>query len=175
MDNGDLKKIIAKIANNQDKKAFNVLFDYFAPRIIGYLVGSGSNIENSEEVAQEVLSSVWLKANQFDSKKGNVSTWIYTIARNKRIDKYRKNPNSNYDTEDIIRALYPEEDMQSKDLNSRIKEIHLKLNKNERKLIKMNFFEGKTHKNISNELEIPLGTVKSRIRNILTKIKINTE
>ena len=174
MDNNDLKNLIAKIANNEDKKAFSDLFNYFAPRIIGYLIGSGSNMENSEEITQEVLSSVWLKASQFDSKKGNVNTWVYTIARNKRIDKYRKNTSPDYNTKDIISALYPEEGMQSEDMGSRIKEMQSKLDKKERKLIKMNFFEGKTHKKMSYELEIPLGTVKSRIRTILTKMKKST-
>ena len=171
MNNNDLKKLIFKIANDQNKQAFKDIFDYFAPRIIGYLVSSGSQKEIAEEIAQEVLSVVWQKASQFNNKKGNVSTWIFTIARNKRIDRLRKNENPSYNTLDLIDALYPLENDLNQNLEIEIEEIQLKLNEKERKIIKMNFFEGKTHKIISQDLEIPIGTVKSRIRNILIKIK----
>ena len=159
MNNNELCSLIYKIANEQNKSAFTDIFDYFAPRVIGYLVGSGSQKEIAEEITQEVLSIVWQKAGQFNYKKGNANTWVFTIARNKRIDRMRKNENPSYSTLDLIDALYSKNDIQNK------------LNKNERKLIKMNFFEGKSHKIMSKELEIPLGTIKSRIRKILTKIR----
>ena len=171
MKNNQLSDLIFKIGNEQDKSAFNDIFYYFAPKIIGYLVGSGSQREVAEEIAQEVLSTVWQKANQFDYKKGNVSTWIFTIARNKRIDRIRKNENPAYSTLDLIDAFYSNKGDLNIDLQEKIEDIQKKLNKNERKLIKMNFFEGKTHKIISRDLEIPLGTVKSRIRTILTKMR----
>ena len=171
MNNNKLCNLIFKIANEQDKSAFNDIFDYFAPRVIGYLVGSGSQKEIAEEIAQEVLSMVWQKASQFDYKKGNVNTWVFTIARNKRIDRIRKNENPSYNTVDLIDALYSKNDIQNNDFEEEIKVLQNKLNKSEKKLIKMNFFEGKSHKIISKDLEIPLGTIKSRIRKILIKIK----
>ena len=171
MNNNKLCNLIFKIANEQNKSAFNDIFDYFAPRVIGYLVGSGSQKEIAEEIAQEVLSMVWQKAGQFDYKKGNVNTWVFTIARNKRIDRIRKNENPSYNTVDLIDALYSKNDIQNNDFEEEIKVLQNKLNKSEKKLIKMNFFEGKSHKIISKDLEIPLGTIKSRIRKILTKIR----
>ena len=171
MNNNKLCNLIFKIANEQDKSAFNDIFDYFAPRVIGYLVGSGSQKEIAEEIAQEVLSMVWQKASQFDYKKGNVNTWVFTIARNKRIDRIRKNENPSYNTVDLIDALYSKNNIQNNDFEEEIRVLQNKLNKNEKKLIKMNFFEGKSHKIISKDLEIPLGTIKSRIRKILTKIR----
>ena len=171
MNNNKLRNLIFKIANEQDKSAFNDIFDYFAPRVIGYLVGSGSQKEIAEEIAQEVLSMIWQKASQFHYKKGNVNTWVFTIARNKRIDRIRKNENPSYNTVDLIDALYSKNDIQNNDFEEEIKILQNKLNKSEKKLIKMNFFEGKSHKIISKDLEIPLGTVKSRIRNILTKMR----
>ena len=171
MNNNKLCNLIFKIANEQDKQAFNDIFDYFAPRVIGYLVGSGSQKEIAEEIAQEVLSMVWQKASQFDYKKGNVNTWVFTIARNKRIDRIRKNENPSYNTVDLIDALYSKNNIQNNDFEEEIRVLQNKLNKNEKKLIKMNFFEGKSHKIISKDLEIPLGTIKSRIRKILTKIR----
>ena len=171
MKNIELCDLIFKISSKQDKSAFKWIFDYFSPRIIGYLVSSGSEQETAEEITQEVLSTVWQKAEQFDYKKGNVSTWIFTIARNKRIDRIRKNENPSYNTVDLIDALYSSENDKNVSFHDEIKKIHEKLNENERKLIKMNFFEGKSHKIISRDLEIPLGTVKSRIRKILEKMK----
>ena len=171
MNNNKLCNLIFKIANEQDKSAFNDIFDYFAPRVIGYLVGSGSQKEIAEEIAQEVLSMVWQKATQFDYKKGNVNTWVFTIARNKRIDRIRKNENPSYNTVDLIDALYSKNDIQNNDFEEEIKILQNKLNKSEKKLIKMNFFEGKSHKIISKDLEIPLGTIKSRIRKVLIKIR----
>ena len=171
MNNNKLCSLIFKIANEQDKSAFNDIFDYFAPRVIGYLVGSGSQKEIAEEIAQEVLSMIWQKASQFHYKKGNVNTWVFTIARNKRIDRIRKNENPSYNTVDLIDALYSKNDIQNNDFEEEIKVLQNKLNKSEKKLIKMNFFEGKSHKIISKDLEIPLGTIKSRIRKILTKIR----
>lgn len=171
MNNSQLKDLLFKIGKDQDKAAFSEIFDFFSPRLMGYLISSKSQKEVAEEITQETLSTVWQKAFQFNHKKGNVSTWIFTIARNKRIDRLRKNENPKYNTSDLIDALYQEENTQEKDFELKIKEIQQKLNENEKKLIKMNFFEGKTHKNISKDLEIPLGTVKSRIRNILIKMK----
>jgi len=171
MKNNELKKLIFKIANKEDIAAFSVIFDYFAPKIIGYLIGLGSKRDLAEEITQDVLSIVWQKSNQFNSNKANVSTWIFTIARNKRIDRIRKKESPIYHSQDLIEALYPYNNDQSKNTEQELDKIQSKLNKNENKLIKMSFFEGKSHKIISRELEIPLGTVKSRIRNLLKKMK----
>ena len=171
MDNSELKKLISQIAKSQDKIAFGKIFDYFAPRVMGYLVASGTYEEVSEEITQEVLTIVWQKSYQFDENIANVSTWIFTIARNKRIDRIRKNENPSYNTIELIDALYSIDDEQNLIIEEKVTRMQSKLSVNEKKLIKMNFFEGKTHKIISQELEIPLGTVKSRIRNILKKMK----
>ena len=171
MKNEDLKKLIYKIGISQDKIAFSDIFDYFAPKIIGYLISSGSVKEIAEEITQEVLSTVWQKSYQYKDNSANVSTWIFTIARNKRIDRLRKNENPNYNSEDLINALYSTYEYKNEEIEERVSKIQAKLDDSEKKLIKMNFFEGKSHKNISLELEIPLGTVKSKIRTILKKMK----
>ena len=173
MNNDQLKKLIYDVGNTQNKASFSKIFEYFAPRVMGYLIGFGLQEEAAEEITQEVLSIVWQKAQLFNSEKGNVSTWIFTIARNRRIDRLRKNENPTYNTQDFVNALYPEENLGDKDMEIKIEKMQSKLNENEKKLIKMNFFDGKTHKIISQDLEIPLGTVKSRIRNILKKMKNN--
>ena len=172
MNNEDLKKLIYQIGNKQDKVAFSDIFYFFAPKIVGYLIATGSKQDIAEEITQEVLSVVWQKAGQFDHNKANVSTWVFTIARNKRIDKIRKNNNPSYNTLDLIDALYSNNnDNLNDNLNDKLENIQSKLNENEKKLIRMNFFEGKTHNIISRDLEIPLGTVKSRIKSILSKMR----
>ena len=173
MNNTNLKELILEISINSDKEAFIKIFDYFAPRIMGYLAGSGTKLEIAEELTQEVLTTVWEKSCQFDPNKANVSTWIFTIARNKKIDRIRKDQNPLYNPVDLIEALYNNKTNENKEIEEKIEQIQSILTQNEKNLIKMNFFEGKTHKKISEELEIPIGTVKSRIRNILLKMQKN--
>ena len=171
MNNLDLKKLIDKIAKSQDKTSFNRIFDYFSPRIMGYLISSGTSRAISEEITQEVLTAVWQKAYQFDQKIANVSTWIFTIARNKRIDRARKNENPHYSLPELIDSLYSNDNDQSQEVEEEVGVILSGLNEDEKKLLKMNFFEGKSHKIISKETKIPLGTIKSRIRSVLNKIR----
>ena len=173
MNNTNLKELILEISINNNKEAFSKIFDYFAPRIMGYLAGSGTKLEIAEELTQEVLTTVWEKSCQFDPTKANVSTWILTIARNKKIDRIRKDQNPSYNPIDLIDALYNNKTNENKEIEERIEQIQSILTQNEKNLIKMNFFEGKTHKKISEELEIPIGTVKSRIRKILLKMQKN--
>ena len=173
MNNTKLKELMLEISINNNKEAFNKIFDYFAPRIMGYLAGSGTKLEIAEELTQEVLTTVWEKSCQFDPNKANVSTWIFTIARNKKIDRIRKDQNPLYNPVDLIDALYNNKINENKEVEEKIEQIQSILTQNEKNLIKMNFFEGKTHKKISEELEIPIGTVKSRIRNILLKMQKN--
>jgi len=171
MNNLDLKDLIFKIAKSQDKASFDKIFKYFAPRIMGYLVSSGTNRAISEEITQEVLSVVWQKAYQFDQKVANVSTWIFTIARNKRIDRVRKNENPYYNLTDLIDSLYSNSSAQNQEIEEGIDDILSELNEEEKKLLKMNFLEGKSHKMISKETKTPLGTIKSRIRSALHKMR----
>ncbi|MDC0226614.1 sigma-70 family RNA polymerase sigma factor [Alphaproteobacteria bacterium] len=173
MENIKLVDLIYKIVKSEDRLAFKEIFNYFAPRIMGYLVSSGMNKEIAEELTQEILTTVWEKSYQFDEKKAKVSTWIFTIARNKKIDLIRKNSNPNYNPLDLLDALYSKDTNENDLYEEKIAKNLSNLKKNEKKLIKMNFFEGKSHKMISEQLEIPLGTIKSRIRNILNKIKNN--
>merc|ERR1712146_740165 len=86
----DLTISVELIGKNQDKLAFNNIFRYFAPRLKSFLVKAGSTDSQAEEVIQEVMIAVWTKSSTYDSSKSSVSTWIYTIARSKKIDKIRK-------------------------------------------------------------------------------------
>ncbi len=171
MENTKILDLIKKISEERDEKAFSEIFDFLAPKINAYYIKNNLKIEHAEELTQEVLSTVWLKANLFDPKKSKFITWSFTIARNKKIDFYRKNNKNNVNEEDLRDFLYENTEVNDYELESTINKINQELDKNQQKLIKMSFFEQKSHKKIADELEIPLGTVKSRIRATLNKMQ----
>ena len=174
MEKSDLIILMSRIQKNRDEMAFSEIFDFFAPKVNAYFIQNGLKIENSEELTQEVLSTVWIKSNLYDSKKSALSTWIFTIARNKKIDFFRKNSKIDFKEEDIRDFLYNDREVDHIERNEekrQIERINNELDEQQKIIIKMNFFENKSHKKIADELEIPLGTVKSRIRQILTKMQ----
>ena len=173
MDKIELKNLMVKITNDRDEMAFSDLFDFLAPKIKSYYLQNGLTNDTAEELTQEVMSIMWSKSDKYDPSKSAVSTWAFTIARNKKVDFYRKNSRFNYNEEDIREFIYEENQnnkINESEINDQIKIINQELDSGQQKLIKMNFFENKSHKKIAEELEIPLGTVKSRIRHILTKM-----
>ncbi len=174
MNKSDLSNLMTEISINRDEIAFSNLFDFIAPKINAYYLQNGLLRETAEELTQEVMSAIWSKSHLYNSDKSAVSTWIFSIARNKKVDFLRKNSKINYNEEDIREFLYQEnslEDVRAKDIGEQIRKINGELDLDQQKIIKMNFFENKSHKKIAEELEIPLGTVKSRIRHILIKMQ----
>ena len=170
MDNKKAINLIDRIARERDEKAFSEIFDYIAPKINAYYIKHNLSSELAEELTQEVLSTIWIKAALFNSEKSKFITWSFTIARNKKIDFYRKNQ-KNVSNDDVRDFLYENNESNDYEIESTINKITEDLDQNQKKLIKMSFFEQKSHKNIAAELEIPLGTVKSRIRATLTKMQ----
>ena len=171
----DLTSCVESIGKNQDRLAFNNIFKHFAPRLKSFLVKAGSTDSQAEEVIQEVMIAVWTKSSTYDSSKSSVSTWIYTIARNKRIDKIRKEKR-HYLSDSDEGLEIPVDSTQEKEIFSAQVSINLKkymsnLPEEQSKLLKLSYFYNKTHADISEELKIPLGTVKSRIRLALTKMR----
>ena len=174
MEKSNLNNLMNRIQKDRDEIAFSEIFDFFAPKINAYFIQNRIKIESSEELTQEVLSTVWVKSNLYDSTKSALSTWIFTIARNKKIDFFRKNSKINFKEEDIREFLYQDREVnliEENEAKKQIERINNELDEQQKIIIKMNFFENKSHKKIADELEIPLGTVKSRIRHILTKMQ----
>ena len=171
MENAQIIDLVKKVAKERNKIAFSEIFDFIAPKINAYYLKNNLSIDQAEELTQEVLSTIWLKAELFNPEKSKFITWSFTIARNKKIDFYRKNKKNDINEEDIRDFLYENNKSDDYEIESTIKNITQELDKNQKKLIKMSFFEQKSHKNIAAELEIPLGTVKSRIRATLNKMK----
>ena len=171
MENTEIIDLIKKISENRDEGAFSQIFNFIAPKINSYFIKNNLNFEQSEELTQDVLSTIWSKAYLFNPEKSKFTTWSFTIARNKKIDFYRKTKKNNINEDDIRSFLYQNEEGNDYEIESTINKIKEELDQNQQKLIKMSFFEQKSHKNIAEELEIPLGTVKSRIRSTINKIQ----
>ena len=166
---------LKQIAIDQDKASFKKIFDYFGPRLKSFLMSSGAEESIAEEVIQETMAIIWTKADYYDPKLASPSTWIYTIARNKKIDILRKSRKAileNIDTA-ILPPVEPrlEEDV---DHDQRFEIVNKYLNdlpKEQLDLLKMNFIEEKSHGEIAEITKIPLGTIKSRIRLAMEKIR----
>lgn len=168
--------LIEAIATRQDRAAFASLFNHFAPRVKAFIMRGGADAESAQEVAQEALIMVWRKAASFDRTRASAATWLYTIARNKRIDLLRRNNRPAIDTEDWLTVFAPEEDNADKSVlagqtYTRVKELLGELSADQLVVIEKAFFEDKTHTVIAEELKLPLGTVKSRIRLALGRLR----
>ena len=174
MEKSNLDNLMKRIQKDRDEMAFSEIFDFFAPKVNAYFIQNGIRFESSEELTQEVLSTLWVKSNLYDSNKSALSTWIFTIARNKKIDFFRKNSKIYFKEEDIREFLYQDREVdliEENETKKQIERINNELDEQQKIMIKMNFFENKSHKKIADDLDIPLGTVKSRIRHILTKMQ----
>ena len=168
--------LIEAIALRQDRAAFASLFRYYAPRVKAFIMRGGTDAETAQEVAQEALIMVWRKAASFDRSRASAATWIFTIARNKRIDLLRRSDRPALSTEDWLAVFAPENDDADQSVlagqtYSRVKELLGSLSADQLVVIQKAFFEDKTHIVIAEELKLPLGTVKSRIRLALGRLR----
>src|SRR6266404_3323060 len=168
--------LIAAIAAHQDRAAFSALFRHYAPRVKAFAMRGGADAEAAQEVAQETLIMVWRKAASFDRDRASAATWIYTIARNKRIDLLRRAGRPAVETEDWLTIFAPAEGGADQSVAAgqtymRVKELMAGLSADQLAVIRMAFFEDKTHTAIAEQLRLPLGTVKSRIRLALGRLR----
>lgn len=173
------RTLIGLVSESRDKEAFAELFDWYAPRIKAMLLKQCGSSEMAEDIMQDVLLTVWLKAGQFASSKGAVSTWIFTIARNRRIDAFRRQSSRHY--VDIGEMEFPddapesEEILLSEEKDGLIARAAATLPEEMQEIIHLAFVEEKSQSQIAGELGIPLGTVKSRTRRAFEKIKQELE
>ena len=164
---------LRRIQVNQDQQAFAELFSYFAPRVKAFLIKSGANPSLAEECAQEVMATLWHKAHLFDPSRAGVSTWIFTIARNKKIDALRKQRRP--EPEDLTWG--PEAEPEAADVlalqqeTKNLSEAITRLPEQQRDLIKRAYYGDLSHSEIAAETGLPLGTIKSRLRLALVKLR----
>lgn len=171
----ELNGLLAQVAGARSRVAFRDLFSHFAPRIKGFMMKSGTNEELAEEIVQETMVTVWTKAAQFDSTKAGASTWIFTIARNKRIDILRRVNRPAPDPEDPMFQPDPpisgEDFTQANEDQARVRAAMEHLPPEQAEIIRLSFFDSLTHSEIAARLSLPLGTVKSRLRLSFRKIR----
>lgn len=160
--------LVEAIALNADRAAFAEVFGYYAPRVKSYLVRLGADAALAEEITQDVMVTVWRKAAQFDAAQASVSTWIFRIARNRRIDLYRRSQKPALSPHEPMilpaAAEAPEARVEAADIEVRVRAAMADLPEEQRLLLKLAYYEGLTHREIAEKLDLPLGTVKSRIR-----------
>jgi RNA polymerase sigma-70 factor (ECF subfamily) len=166
-------ELIKKVETLKDTSAFEELFNHFAPRVKAFLMKSGADPQMAEECSQEVMATVWRKAHLFDPARASVSTWIFTIARNKKIDAIRKLNRPEPE------QLYPEQDyepdqeevVELQQETERLATALGELPEKQRVLIEKAYLGELSHSEIAEITGLPLGTIKSRIRLALEKLR----
>ncbi|WP_338549997.1 sigma-70 family RNA polymerase sigma factor [Roseovarius phycicola] len=172
-DGTDWAIVIAKVRDDHDKVAFKALFDHFAPRVKAFLMRSGADPSLAEECTQEVMATLWNKAHLFDPTRASAATWIFTIARNRKIDALRKQKRP--EPEDLTWG--PEQEPDQADAlalqqeSEKLGEAIASLPAKQKELIEKAYFGDLSHSEIAAETGLPLGTIKSRIRLALDRLR----
>jgi len=168
-------RLASRVARHRDREAFAVLFDDFAPRINGYLRRLGMDPAGAEDLAQEVMTVLWHKAELFDPQKSSLATWLFRVARNRRIDGMRRDRSYLIDPTDPIfqpdEAEPADEALDSARRDERVRKAMLGLPDNQAELLRYAYFMGLTQSQIAEQTGLPLGTVKSRIRLAFARLR----
>lgn len=166
---------IVAIADHGDRAAFGALFGHFAPRVKAYLIRLGTPTVVAEDLAQEAMLLVWRKAAFYDPRKSQASTWIFTIARNLRIDAIRRETRPELHPDEPALALPQppgaEEAISTNQNEQRLREALKALPPDQAEVVALSFFADKPHGDICRDLGIPLGTVKSRLRLAMKRLR----
>lgn len=173
---GRFERLLLDVAENRDKESFVQLFEHFAPRVKSFLMKGGSPEDVADELAQETMLTVWNKAPSFNPAQAGASTWIFTIARNRKIDSLRKTGRFEVapTDPDLIQSTdSPRGNAMRREEIESITEALDELPEEQAMLLRQSFFEDKSHADIAKETGLPLGTVKSRIRLALERLRKN--
>lgn len=160
--------LLSAVAERRDRQAFAELFDHFAPRLKNFMMRKGANAELAEDLVQETMIAMWSKASLYVRDRGTVAAWVFTIARNLRIDRLRREQNTHFvDMEDFDAPA----DLESADdvlyrfqADGHVAAALEKIPQEQRELLIMSYVDDIPQSEIATRLNIPLGTVKSRMR-----------
>jgi RNA polymerase sigma-70 factor (ECF subfamily) len=169
-----LSALIVAIAQRGDRAAFATLFDHFAPRVKSYMLRLGASQEVAEDLAQETMLIVWRRAGGFDASRAAASTWIFTIARNLRIDALRRDrrpPIGEDPSMEPSGPTLPDAAITATQDEVRIASAIETLSDDQARVIREAFFSDKPHSEIATDLNLPLGTVKSRLRLAMVRLR----
>ena len=169
------EQLLKRVARTQDRAAFEELFERFAPRVKAYLMRLGAPAQTADDLAQEAMLSLWRKAHLFDPARASVSTWIFTIARNLRIDALRRERNFHSDPMAALEIADPDANsfatLEAKDDGEVLRAALATLPDEQAQVVQLSFFSDKPHSQIAEDLRIPLGTVKSRLRLAMVRLR----
>jgi len=170
-----MAEFLDRIATKRDASAFRELFEIYAPRVKAYMMRQGADATTAEELAQETLLTVWRKAGLYSGDRGSATTWIFTIARNLRIDKLRKEmtwvelPEGR--AEEASDDPLPDETLEAEERKRRLQAALGELPADQHEVVALSYIEGLSHSEIAERLNLPLGTLKSRMRLAYLKIR----
>jgi RNA polymerase sigma-70 factor (ECF subfamily) len=176
---GIMADLLRRVAEQADSAAFRELYEAFGPRVKAYMMRSGADPATAEDLAQETLLTVWRKAALYAGDRGSMTTWVFTIARNLRIDRLRREvpwqelPEGR-STEASGETL-PDEALAQKELQSRVQSALAQLPGDQREVLVLAYIEGLSQSEIATRLGLPLGTVKSRMRIAYQKVRTALE
>ncbi len=176
---GRMSELLQRVADSADAAAFQTLFVTYAPRVKAYMMRQGADAGTAEELAQETLLTVWRKAALYSSEKGSTTTWIFTIARNLRIDRLRREaawqelPEGH--EEQASEDALPDEELSGKERQKRVQQVLASLPPDQLEVVTLSYIEGLSHSEIASRLDLPLGTVKSRMRLAYQKVRDGLE
>ncbi len=170
-----MSDLLQKVAQSRDVEAFRKLFELYGPRVKSYMMRQGADATTAEDLAQETLLTVWRKAQLYSDEKGSATTWIFTIARNLRIDRLRREvswqPLPENRDEEASDAPDPEEEVTEKERRDKVRSVLATLPPDQSEVVTLSYVEGLSHSEIAERLGLPLGTVKSRMRLAYQKVK----
>ena len=175
----EMNALLVRVAESRDHDAFKSLFSHFGPRIKSLIMRSGASAAQSEDLVQEVMMTVWRKAHLFSADRGSASAWIFTIARNARIDRLRRGSARAFeDVEDmnlISENADSEEEVDAAQRARLVGSAIANLPDEQRQIIELAFLHDKSQSEICHDLSLPLGTVKSRMRLAYGKLRAQLE
>jgi RNA polymerase sigma-70 factor (ECF subfamily) len=167
------------ISEDRDAKALSALFDIYTPKLKGWLMARGAGDATAEDVVQDVMLKVWTGAHMFDPAKASFATWVYRMTRNRWIDHQRKHGRVDVRDPELMKTIADDEvpsaetGYMEQQETSWLQEEIARLTPSQQTAIRMAYMEFKTHKEISEETGLPLGTVKTRIRSAMQALKSN--
>jgi RNA polymerase sigma-70 factor (ECF subfamily) len=171
--------LLRRIAERSDPAAFRELFEAYGPRVKAYMMRQGADAGTAEDLAQETLLTVWRKAALYSGDKGSMTTWVFAIARNLRIDRLRREvPWQELPEGRLAEASdepLPDEAMADKERQQRVQAALAALPHEQKEVVALAYLEGLSHSEIADRLGMPLGTVKSRMRIAYQKIRQTLE
>ena len=167
--------LIRRIARVKDKAAFAELFQRYGLKLKAFMIRSGAAADVAEEAAQETLLAVWRRAETFDPERASATAWLFAIARNKRIDLLRRGARPEPDPDDPSYRPDPEpssdQRLSAERRDQAVRAALIELTPDQREVVMLSFYVGCAHAEISERLNIPLGTVKSRLRLAFGKLR----